>query len=74
MHQRQQQYNAHRNALPDHSDLLWGGGRYEAETLFSLTDDPCYDTLGCAGCPIVQTPVIDGLAAREEARKRRGRK
>lgn len=32
--------------------------------LFLLVDDQRNDTLGCAGHPIVQTPVIDGLAAR----------
>lgn len=30
--------------------------------LFFLTDDQRNDTLGCAGHPIVKTPVIDGLA------------
>lgn len=31
--------------------------------LFLLADDQRYDTLGCAGHPIVQTPTIDRLAA-----------
>src|SRR4051812_25004916 len=32
--------------------------------LFLFADDQRYDTLGCAGHPIVQTPTIDRLAAR----------
>ncbi len=32
--------------------------------LFILTDDQRFDTLGCAGHPIVKTPHIDALAAR----------
>ncbi len=32
--------------------------------VFILTDDQRNDTLGCAGHPIVKTPVIDGLAER----------
>lgn len=32
--------------------------------VFILTDDQRNDTLGCAGHPIVKTPVIDSLAAR----------
>ncbi|MAW60617.1 MAG: acetylglucosamine-6-sulfatase [Planctomycetes bacterium] len=32
--------------------------------VFFLTDDQRDDTLGCAGHPILQTPTIDGLAAR----------
>jgi arylsulfatase A-like enzyme len=31
--------------------------------LFLFSDDQRYDTLGCAGHPIVQTPTIDRLAA-----------
>ncbi|MCP4610591.1 MAG: sulfatase-like hydrolase/transferase, partial [Planctomycetes bacterium] len=30
--------------------------------LFLLVDDQRNDTLGCAGHPIIQTPVIDSLA------------
>ena len=30
--------------------------------LFLLTDDQRNDALGCAGHPIIQTPIIDGLA------------
>lgn len=30
--------------------------------LFLLTDDQRWDALGCAGNPIVRTPVLDGLA------------
>jgi arylsulfatase A-like enzyme len=30
--------------------------------LFLFADDQRYDTLGCAGHPIVQTPTIDRLA------------
>jgi len=32
--------------------------------LFLLIDDQRNDTLGCAGHPILKTPVVDGLAAR----------
>jgi arylsulfatase A-like enzyme len=32
--------------------------------LFLFADDQRYDTLGCAGHPIVQTPTIDRLAAK----------
>src|SRR5215469_1161314 len=32
--------------------------------LFLFADDQRYDTLGCAGHPIVKTPTIDRLAAR----------
>src|SRR4051794_40919714 len=32
--------------------------------LFLFADDQRYDTLGCAGHPIVQTPTLDRLAAR----------
>jgi arylsulfatase A-like enzyme len=32
--------------------------------LFILSDDQRFDTLGCAGHPIVKTPHLDGLAAR----------
>jgi hypothetical protein len=31
--------------------------------LFLFADDRRYDTLGCAGYPIVQTPTLDRLAA-----------
>ncbi len=31
--------------------------------LFLLTDDQRFDTLDCAGYPIIKTPVIDDLAA-----------
>ena len=31
--------------------------------LFLFADDQRYDTLGCSGHPIVQTPTIDRLAA-----------
>jgi len=31
--------------------------------VFILTDDQRYDTLGCTGNPVVQTPNIDRLAA-----------
>ena len=31
--------------------------------LFLFADDQRYDTLGCAGHPIVQTPTIDRVAA-----------
>ncbi len=32
--------------------------------LFVVTDDQRNDSLGCAGHPVLQTPVIDGLAAK----------
>ncbi|MCK4647280.1 MAG: sulfatase-like hydrolase/transferase, partial [Candidatus Aminicenantes bacterium] len=32
--------------------------------LFLLVDDQRNDTLGCAGHPIIKTPVIDSLAAK----------
>lgn len=32
--------------------------------LFLLTDDQRWDTLGCVGNPIIETPAIDGIAAR----------
>ncbi|MCB1093394.1 MAG: sulfatase-like hydrolase/transferase, partial [Verrucomicrobiae bacterium] len=32
--------------------------------MFLFADDQRWDTLGCAGHPIVETPTIDGLAAR----------
>jgi len=38
------------------------GGR-KPNILFLLVDDQRNDTLGCAGHPIIQTPVIDSLAA-----------
>lgn len=50
--------------------LLTGGGLWAATTsrppnlVFILADDLRWNTLGCMGDPIVQTPAIDGLAAR----------
>ncbi|RJP23427.1 MAG: DUF4976 domain-containing protein [Candidatus Omnitrophota bacterium] len=32
--------------------------------LFILTDDQCYDALGCTGNPLIHTPTLDSLAAR----------
>ena len=32
--------------------------------IFILTDDQRWDTLGCAGNGIIETPVLDSLAAR----------
>ncbi len=32
--------------------------------LFILTDDQCWDAMGCMGNTIIQTPNIDKLAAR----------
>jgi len=37
--------------------------RIRPNILFLLVDDQRNDTLGCAGHPIIQTPVIDSLAA-----------
>ncbi|MFC1502615.1 sulfatase [bacterium] len=37
--------------------------RTRPNILFLLVDDQRNDTLGCAGHPIIQTPVIDSLAA-----------
>ena len=38
--------------------------RTKPNILFFLIDDQRNDTLGCAGHPIIKTPVIDSLAAR----------
>ena len=38
-------------------------GRTQPNIVFLLVDDQRNDTLGCAGHPIVKTPVIDRLAA-----------
>ncbi len=39
------------------------GGEERPNILFFLVDDQRNDTLGCAGHPILKTPVVDGLAA-----------
>ena len=39
------------------------GGRRRPNILFFLVDDQRNDTLGCAGHPILKTPVVDRLAA-----------
>ncbi len=48
--------------------MPWGACRADAarskpNILFLLTDDQRWDTLGCMGNPVIQTPNIDHLAA-----------
>ncbi len=43
--------------------LLGKESRTRPNILFLLVDDQRNDTLGCAGHPIIQTPVVDSLAA-----------
>lgn len=53
-------------ALTLFSSFVIGHSSWGAEQpniLFLLADDQRYDTLSCAGHPIVQTPTIDRLAA-----------
>ncbi|MBL9114614.1 MAG: sulfatase [Verrucomicrobiaceae bacterium] len=46
--------------------LMWAGSSFANESrpniLFFFADDQRYDTLSCAGHPVVQTPNIDALA------------
>jgi len=44
--------------------LRGASGRSRPNILFFLVDDQRDDTLGCAGHPILKTPVIDSLAGR----------
>src|SRR6516225_8576118 len=41
-----------------------GAQDHKPSFLFLLTDDQRFDTLGCAGHPIVKTPNLDKIAAR----------
>jgi len=50
-------------ALPRTSRAAASGER-RPNILFFLIDDQRNDTLGCAGHPILKTPVVDSLAAR----------
>ena len=50
-------------ALPRASHAAASGER-RPNILFFLIDDQRNDTLGCAGHPILKTPVVDSLAAR----------
>lgn len=43
--------------------LFCQASRKRPNILFLLVDDQRNDTLGCAGHPIIQTPVVDSLAA-----------
>jgi len=40
------------------------GASHPPNIIFILTDDQRWDTLGCAGNEIIETPVLDNLAAR----------
>ncbi len=50
-------------AMPGRSGAA-EAGRRRPNIVFFLIDDQRNDTLGCAGHPILKTPVVDSLAAR----------